>query len=709
MLRALIVAAVAVFMLLVGTGLVLFMAYGITDGHPEVVHIARLSDSLTVDYFEDGTTSVSAAQRQDAFVALGYLHAHEHAWSMALWRQTAAGRLSEWYGAEMLPLDRMARRLGIARSARAAYNLLPDDERRLLEAYASGVNAVFGNERARLTNEFVVLETVPEPWQPWHSLAVERLFAWMSVARPSAVDLEATPPSLQEFFRSDRLLRDWLHLHGFEHGVVWSIQDSTGTTLVNRQVYGASALPIFQPVRMAWNGTDPRLLVTLIGTPFAPTGRADARAWAVLMSSDLMMVPAWRDTSSVPIVYERIRTAEGREHLMKIFAAGGELFFPGVSRAPSARAPQPAEFDTLGASAGIDRSAAEDTTSAGFATNAAVPAADGAVEPRPETAADTSSGMVPGWTLQWTGFGDPTDAASWIALMESGSPSFELFKGDGILLDRSGATTGIGTPSVDVSLDAGRLIGNSIWSHFVADRLDSLRGPELGIDTIELLNDLHSTWAAELAPPLTDAAIAVPEHAQLVTEALTYLRNWDFAFDRASIAASIFDRWLSVYHDSLGRWPVSQISDSALAENLLRYETLVQTVELLTAEFGDDPTRWRWERIQPHRYYFPGWSADSLTPGPQPGARYTPIELPGTGHPTTSYFGPVATTGSPSSPARWVSWISTSEWETLHYRSRRFPANRFFGRYLVSDRLPEPQAIQGMAPVKQSIQMVPGI
>lgn len=668
MVRIIIAAAIVLSLLLFGTWLTLYMAYGLGERTPPVVRISELSDSLTIDFHDDGSAIIHAAQRSDTYAALGFIHAREHAWTMALWRQTAVGRLSEWYGGQMLALDQVVRRIGLARAARTAYQRLPADERAILDAYARGVNAVWADQQGLRSNEFVLLEHSPEPWEPWHALAIERLIAWLAAARPSTRELASIPPTLIDFVRSDRQLREWLHLHGFEHSVAWALQDSSGTQLVHRQVYGASAVPILHPVQIESDSAS-FSLTTLIGTPFAPMGRTDAFAWAVLLSSDLSVEPAWRDTSAITWRYDRIRTDEGREQLLRVPADPVEVFFPVVNREDSNGTTR---LDTL-------------------------------------ASADTTSSLIPGWVVNWSGFGALSDAGAWIALAQDRSPSsFQLFRGDGMMLSRDGSVAVMGSPPVDESFARGRLVGISPWSRFVAARIDSLSAPDLGVETIDVLNDMESPWAARLAPTMTHSAIAVPEHAQLVTEALTYLRNWDFAFDRASIAASVFDRWVTVYRDSLGRWPDVQVPDTALAQNLVLYETLVKTVALLAGEYGSDPTTWRWERIQPHRYYFPGWSVDSLVPGPKPSARYAPIELPGMGHPTTSYFGPSRLTESLSSPARWVSWISTSDWETLRFRHRQFPANRFFGRYLVSDRLPEAVTLGDPNRRKQSIQLIPG-
>lgn len=710
--RALLIALLVVFFAITAVGAVLYMAYGISDSPPEEVTVVGLQDSTSVAVYRRGTADIRASSREDAYSALGYLHGQEHAWSMALWRRTALGTLSEWFGSALLPLDQLARRLLLGRLAQQAYGTLPDPEKRILEAYARGVSAAFALERTHLANEFVSLEVTPSAWEPWHSLAVERLFAWLSAERPNADSLRQSPAQVRAFFDSDRLLREWLHLHGFENGVMWSMQDSSGTRLIQRHVYGSSALPIYQPARLEWPGDSTIAGATLIGTPFMPVGRSGSHAWGILFSSSMDLARSTQDTSQIPVSYDRIRTGQGKEHLLRIRAGTEDLFFPASPRvfaglieradtsSPRADTTAPSPVGMASRTAPADtvaRSAAAGTVAAGMRPSMRRPAAP-------------AGPGVAGWALQWSGFRVASDVSAWLGLLDGGAPNFQLFEGDGMSLTRGGSVSISGNPAMIVPVRDGRFIGNTEWSAYAAQRIDSLSEPDVAIATAELISDRQSAWAAQLAPALTEAAIAVPEQPHLVTEALTYLRNWDFSYDRASIAASIFDRWMDVYQDSIGYLPTAEIPDTMLAQNLVRYETLVRAVEQLAERYGDDPSTWRWEIVEPHIYYFPARSSDTLVSGDEAAlssTRYAPITLPGSGHPTTVAFGPSPLAGELDSPAIWEAWISTSEWEAFRYRHRRFRSNRFFGRYLVSDRTPEPGVLPNPDQPVFSVQLVP--
>ena len=660
--RFIIIGAFLLFLLVVSTGVMLYLAYGLAPDPPARISVPQLSDSAEVELYADGSARITAANEEDAYAALGALHAQQHGWTMALYRRTAIGRLSEWFGDELLDVDRLTLRLVLARSAREAFGSLPDDRKRILAAYARGVNAAWERRRSTMRDEFVLLGVQPDPWEPWHALAVERLYAWSAAPRPPADTLSAAGGEVAAFFEADRLLQRLIHLHGFDHSMAWTRRDSTGVGLFQRHVYGASALPLFQSVSLEWTGADPVTGATLVGTPFMPVGKDDARAWSILLSSPLTLDRAVRDTADVSPTYERLISADGEEHLLRVERTGSEIFF---------EAPQPFFL-----------------------------------------AADTSAaGGRHGWVLRWSGLTTPTDAEAWGSLAAGAAPAFRLFGGDGIVLDRDGNTTVVGQPLVSVDVAGGSLVSNNGWAAPVADRLATLLADPGGDpDPIRLRDDLTSSWAAGLAPLMTRDAIAVPNQPGMVTEALAFLRNWDFAYDRASIAASIFETWVAAYRDSLGRMPTPTVSDTMISEVLLRYELLVNTVEQMAARHGDNLSQWRWEEVQPKRFHFPVFSADTLIrldAGPVSGTRYASIVIPGAGHPSTLHWGSTFVDDRPSSPAAWEAWISTTDWQALRVRSRRFEASRFFGRYLVSDREPEPSAVAASDGVDHTFTLLP--
>ena len=128
-------------------------------------------DSLAVPYiFTDND--------EDASFALGYLHARERMFSMDMIRRAGEGRLSEIFGVETVPFDRMFRTVGLIRTAEMIKEKMNPEALKLLEAYSRGVNFYLEEKQNKYPVEFDVLGYQPEEWKPEHSIIVIRMMAW---------------------------------------------------------------------------------------------------------------------------------------------------------------------------------------------------------------------------------------------------------------------------------------------------------------------------------------------------------------------------------------------------------------------------------------------------------------------------------------------------------------------------------------------------
>lgn len=116
---------------------------------------------------------IRAGNPHDAWFALGYVHATDRIWQMDATRRRMAGRWSEWVGAEGVPSDRLCRRLGGETASRRDLAALGEQARAMLSAYTAGVNAWLGEGHA-LPLEYRLLDTRPEPWEEWQSIAAMR-------------------------------------------------------------------------------------------------------------------------------------------------------------------------------------------------------------------------------------------------------------------------------------------------------------------------------------------------------------------------------------------------------------------------------------------------------------------------------------------------------------------------------------------------------
>ncbi|MBL8276668.1 MAG: penicillin acylase family protein [Pelomonas sp.] len=110
-----------------------------------------------------GYLTVTAETRLDAARALGFVHAQERFFQMDLMRRNAAGELSALVGAKALPLDKSRRMHRFRHRAELGIATLPADERALLDAYVSGVNAGLAALGSR-PPEYLLLRQQPQPW-----------------------------------------------------------------------------------------------------------------------------------------------------------------------------------------------------------------------------------------------------------------------------------------------------------------------------------------------------------------------------------------------------------------------------------------------------------------------------------------------------------------------------------------------------------------
>jgi len=134
--------------------------------------VPGLGDSVTVLYDDRAVPHIFARTEPDAYRALGYVVARDRLFQLELQSRAGAGTLSELAGARALPIDRATRGRGMPRSAeRRLAALSPDSEdRRILEAYAAGVNAwIDGLAPGDLPFEYRLLNRRPSRWMPVNS------------------------------------------------------------------------------------------------------------------------------------------------------------------------------------------------------------------------------------------------------------------------------------------------------------------------------------------------------------------------------------------------------------------------------------------------------------------------------------------------------------------------------------------------------------
>lgn len=152
--------------------------------------VEGLDHRVTIYRDARGVPHVEAASERDAWFALGFVHAQDRLAQMLWLRQRAQGRAAEVLGRRALAADRMARTIDFAGLAERQLPHLDAGTRRVLDAYAAGVNARIARIRAGEVAPPLVVERLGlalDPWRAEDSLAVFKLHAWGLGASVDAV------------------------------------------------------------------------------------------------------------------------------------------------------------------------------------------------------------------------------------------------------------------------------------------------------------------------------------------------------------------------------------------------------------------------------------------------------------------------------------------------------------------------------------------
>lgn len=143
--------------------------------------LAALGAPVDVARDRRGIPHIEAQSEEDAWRALGYVHAQDRLGQMVWLARSARGRAAELVGEPALAADREARVVGIGRLADAQVGELDSDAHRTLSAYAEGVNArlvAVRDGRIDAPQALLGAEEELEPWTPADSLAIQKLYAW---------------------------------------------------------------------------------------------------------------------------------------------------------------------------------------------------------------------------------------------------------------------------------------------------------------------------------------------------------------------------------------------------------------------------------------------------------------------------------------------------------------------------------------------------
>jgi penicillin amidase len=167
-----------------------------------------LGANILIQRDSAGVPTITAQNRTDLALGLGFVHAQDRFFEMDLMRRAAAGELSALLGPALIKADRDLRLHQFRRVARAALLRLDPAQRKLLDAYVAGVNAGLASLRSR-PFEYWILRSQPRPWTAEDTvLCVHAMFLQLQEAdgHPQLQRglLRATlPESAYQFMESD--------------------------------------------------------------------------------------------------------------------------------------------------------------------------------------------------------------------------------------------------------------------------------------------------------------------------------------------------------------------------------------------------------------------------------------------------------------------------------------------------------------------------
>lgn len=126
--------------------------------------LVHLENEVQVYYDGYGIPHIYGKTEEDAYRALGFVHAQDRLWQMELLRRVAPGRLSEVFGKELVETDKLFLSLGIDDAAAITLSQIDKDSRMLslCQAYLDGVNQFV--EKGPTPVEFLLTGLQKEPF-----------------------------------------------------------------------------------------------------------------------------------------------------------------------------------------------------------------------------------------------------------------------------------------------------------------------------------------------------------------------------------------------------------------------------------------------------------------------------------------------------------------------------------------------------------------
>ena len=173
------------------------------------ISLPGLQSQVTVERDKWGIPHIRANSVEDLAEAQGFVTAEDRLWQMDLLRRAARGQLSEVLGPATIQIDKDFRVLNFSRAADVDVQMLTPGVRRVMEAYARGVNHFIELRSNRLPIEFTLLNYEPKPWQPSDTLVLA-CYMYRTLTdtrqeemRRAIVSAKVGPELAKDLFRAD--------------------------------------------------------------------------------------------------------------------------------------------------------------------------------------------------------------------------------------------------------------------------------------------------------------------------------------------------------------------------------------------------------------------------------------------------------------------------------------------------------------------------
>ena len=677
------------FLLILLTGIAAFgiywTFYKTLPSYDETLTLPGLNESVDVHWDPYGTPYIYASNEDDLYFTIGFIHAQERLWQMTLSQISAEGRFAEFLGEELIPYDIHQRTLGFWKTAERIEQEAPDSLLHILQRYAEGVNYYAELNKNNLPVEFTLLDIKPIEWTPRHSIALSRLMAWdqnihwlseLSYAYlatvldpfyfrqlvpvygeqyPTTVSNDLLRAAGEEsigFLKRELDLRSLQARQGYPFGSnAWAVNGSrteTGQPILAGDPHMGLSIPGFW-FELFYHTPDHQISgATIPGSPFVVLGQNSQIAWSMtnMMADDtdffLELINPDNpeqyisDSTSVPVTFhefekrnEIIRVKDGNDklHIVKSTQNGpvisnihpsGELL---NDKAVTLRWKGHDVSQDLQALYKMNRAKSVDEFEDALRLFES-PAMNFTYADAEDNIAIFSAGSLPVRDFDPLTFRNGWDPAyRW----QDDIPFDEL--------------PHLINPETGYVAHANNKLHSENYPHYIATFWESPSRIMRIEQLLAIPESLTQEWVqgmqidvySEHAREITEIILPIlrsAENPEPFREALSYLENWDYEFQPASAAASIFDLFFmnlseNILKDDLGEQayhtlirlehlPVMIVTrmlpDDSSFFNIVdtpEVETradivrisMLQTLQELEDRFGPEPFEWRWENL----------------------------------------------------------------------------------------------------------------